>query len=68
MGTLTVNLHLMMNTFYKPTPERYKLLCESMAFFRPTKWVTSHIDHRLMFLCRFFINAALVKSTPLLPK
>ncbi|KAI9510864.1 kynureninase [Russula earlei] len=32
MGTLTANLHLMMNTFYKPTPERYKLLCESMAF------------------------------------
>lgn len=32
MGTLTANLHLMMNTFYKPTPERYKLLCEGMAF------------------------------------
>jgi kynureninase len=32
MGTLTANLHLMMNIFYKPTPERYKLLCEGMAF------------------------------------
>ncbi|KAI0306522.1 kynureninase [Multifurca ochricompacta] len=32
MGTLTANLHLMMNTFYKPTPERYKLLCEAKAF------------------------------------
>ena len=32
MGTLTANLHLMMNTFYKPTPERYKLLCEGRAF------------------------------------
>ncbi|KAI0302089.1 pyridoxal phosphate-dependent transferase [Russula brevipes] len=32
MGTLTANLHLMMNSFYKPTPERYKLLCEGKAF------------------------------------
>ncbi|KAI0256755.1 kynureninase [Lactifluus subvellereus] len=32
MGTLTANLHLMMSTFYKPTPERYKLLCEGKAF------------------------------------
>jgi kynureninase len=32
MGTLTANLHLMMNIFYKPTPQRYKLLCEGMAF------------------------------------
>lgn len=32
MGTLTANLHLMMNTFYRPTPGRYKLLCEGRAF------------------------------------
>jgi kynureninase len=32
MGTLTANLHVMMNTFYRPTPERYKLLCEGRAF------------------------------------
>ncbi|KAH9043181.1 pyridoxal phosphate-dependent transferase [Lactarius pseudohatsudake] len=32
MGTLTANLHLMMNTFYRPTPDRYKLLCEGKAF------------------------------------
>lgn len=32
MGTLTSNLHLMMNTFYKPTSERYKILCEAKAF------------------------------------
>jgi kynureninase len=32
MSTLTANLHLMMTTFYKPTPERYKILCEANAF------------------------------------
>ena len=32
MGTLTANLHVMMNTFYRPTSERYKLLCEGRAF------------------------------------
>lgn len=32
MNQLTVNLHLLMVTFYKPTTKRYKIICEAKAF------------------------------------
>ena len=32
MNQLTVNLHLLMTTFYRPTKDRYKIICEAKAF------------------------------------
>lgn len=32
MNQLTVNLHLLMVTFYRPSKERYKIICEAKAF------------------------------------
>lgn len=46
MNSLTVNLHLMMISFYQPTPSRYKILMEAPVFSSDTYAAKSQIELR----------------------
>jgi len=59
MNTLTVNLHLMMVSFYRPTQKRFKIIIEGDAFPSDIYAVESQIKHH-----GFNIENSLIKLTP----
>lgn len=59
MNSLTINLHLMMVSFYRPTKQRYKILMEAPAFPSDTYAVKSQIAAH-----RFDPKDALVEISP----
>lgn len=59
MNSLTVNLHLLMATFYRPTKSRFKILMEEPAFPSDTYAIKSQIAHH-----GFEPNESLVLARP----
>ncbi len=59
MNTLTVNLHLMMVSFYRPTKKRFKIMIEGDAFPSDIYAVEAQIKHH-----GFSVENALIKLRP----
>lgn len=58
MNSLTVNLHLLMATFYRPTPARHAILVEDAAFPSDTYAVKTQVRHHGLDPERSVVTAA----------
>jgi kynureninase len=59
MNQLTVNLHVLLTAFYKPTTQRYKIICETKAFPSDQYALASQVE-----LNGFTKEEAIIEITP----
>ncbi|HEY6977101.1 MAG TPA: kynureninase [Chitinophagaceae bacterium] len=59
MNQLTVNLHLLMISFYRPSSKRYKIICEAKAFPSDQYAFESQVKYH-----RYDPNDAIIEVTP----
>lgn len=63
MNSLTVNLHLLLVSFYKPTGKRIKILCEAKAFPSDQYLLETHVRQRGLNPDEVIIEVAPQKGT-----
>lgn len=64
MNALTVNLHLMMLSFYKPTEKRYKIMMEAGAFPSDQYAIETQVKHYSSYLNGMNINDSIIEIHP----
>ena len=64
MNSLTVNLHLLMQTFYRPTTKRYKIIMEAGAFPSDQYAIETQVKQYRHYLNMFLEEEAIIEVYP----